>query len=478
MTDEQNKALQAGFQPSNRNMSAMGTAMVVVRGIIPVLDQRKEYEACFLERMGYEKGNQDAFKRDQPKYIYYYVERQELDSQGKPVEIGKTSDGQPQYWLRLNTRAAQDKVKTWPKVEEPADPRFVDEIMTMPPPPVLLYDYVALVMHPDVPLHGNEAAAPKDPKARPADGGAVPDIPADVPGGLEPDAGRPEGIERPGMRPQAPDEGAMGEPVAAAEAPADLKLFRFYDFDVEPSKRYKYRVKLLLEDPNNPKDEKLVPSSRHLKDTVVKRLDDQRQADQAASRKTFWRETEWSEESSVIGFPGTSRMLAGAVVAAKTVEVPGQKAKIQLKEPLAQVMALVWDAGEAVWVPGVVDELSRGSVVDFKKDVWVLDPVSHDFRRLKDFEFKTGYVVADINGGELLPSTNRKSKLTVPGEILLIGEDGSLEVRSEFDDADSYRRYFYKAGSQDESERTPTRPRPEEEERSRPGKGELELLGG
>jgi hypothetical protein len=212
-------------------------------------------------------------------------------------------------------------------------------------------------------------------------------------------------------------------------------------------------VRLVLEDPNNPREERLAPGDRTLDESVRIRLSTLREADAANPplpySRTFWRLTEWSEESEVVDFPAVRHMLAGEISGAKTYEVTGKRGKIVIKDAVAKVMALVWDKGRALWVPGVSDGLSRGSVANFTKDAWVLDPVTLSLRSLEKYTFHTGYTVADIYGGEELPTDNRKSKLTSPGEVLLLGEDGSLHVQSEFDDADKYANYFYGSTEED-----------------------------
>jgi hypothetical protein len=330
----------------------------------------------------------------------------------------------------------------------------------MPPPPVLLRDINEFVMHSKVPrwMMAEEETSEEGPP--PEEGEDVPPDVPDFPGAIE----RPgeEGL-RPPVLPaegfEGGPEGVMAGPVP--DEPAEYRLVRFYDFDVDPRKRYRYRVRLLLEDPNNPRDENMAPSDRTLDPEVLKRLRAQRAKD-PPDRRTFWRETEWSEPSGIVGFPPLGRVLTGAITAARTIEVPGQRATIVVKEALAKVMALSWDAEQAVWVPGVFEDIARGAVVNFEKDTWVLDPVALTLRELKGHKFHTGYTVADMLGGEKLPSTNRKSKLTVPGEVLLLADDGSLHVSSETLDADTYWLYYY--GPEEE---VPTR-------RTRPGREEPE----
>jgi hypothetical protein len=459
LREDQLDALNVGFAPDGKAV-AQGAAFVVVRGRVPIVDQQEEYERCFKGKMGDVSRSAEGPSRDYPNYIYFYVERQEVDAQGNPVETGKTADGQPIYWVRLNTRAGKDRVDSWPAVEEPADPLYVDAALTMPPPPVLLQDFTEYVLHSDVPRHVVDAGPEPGPEPTPRGGEDVPrpDIPVmDIPGADIP----PRGFEGGGL--PAEDEGPVAPHGAAIEVAkiAEYRLFRFYDFDVHPAKQYRYRVKLLLEDPNNPREERLAPDIRTLHESVVERLSQQKAADAAKARptRTFWRETEWSEPSDVVGFPPVRRVLAGGVVGPKTIDDPAGRFQIRTKEAVAKVMALLWDGRQALWVPGVIDELYRGSVANATKDAWVLDPVEHSLRKLPKYTFNTGYAVGDIHGGEPLPIVaNRKSKLTAPGEVLMFAEDGSLQVRSEFDDAQSYWFYLYTAPEEESSTGRSSRP--------------------
>jgi hypothetical protein len=361
-------------------------------------------------------------------------------------------------------------------VEEPADPLYLDEELTMRPPPVLLQDFTKFVMHSDVPRRVVETEPERGTQTAPRSSGEPrPDVPGvDVPpaavGGIEGFEG--EGVPGGEMEEPRGERGAADEVVEAAEH----KLFRFYDLDMDPTKRYRYRVMLLLEDPNNPRAAQLAPDARTLHPDVVKRLAEQKAADAAKARpaRTFWRETKWSEASDIVAFPPLERLLAGGVTGPKNIEDPEGRWKIRQKEAVANMMALVWDAAQAVWVPGKIEELNRGSVANSTMDAWVLDPVSHAFRKLRQYRFATGRTVADVRGGEMLPAENRRSKLTSPGEVLVFTPDGRLEVRSELDDADAYWRYLYGAEAEEPAGRRPGTPRPPRRDERAPHGGEFE----
>lgn len=443
---EQIDALDRGFRDADRNSRVVAKYFVAVRGIVPIVNQQAEYDRCFSRAMKDENHATYAADRDIPKYIYAYIERQEVDAKGNPVPV-TGRDGEETLWVRMgmSKKISDVAAESWPGVEEPADERYVDENLTMPPPPLLMQDYVSLVMHPDVPFKRKKSDEKKTDGGRKEDPG---------PGVLEPGGPGPEPVGGPEDIDDNEDPRKESS-TKSTEKPAAYRLLRYYDFNVDPAKRYRYRVQLLLEDPNNPKDEKTAPEPATLDAAVIKRIEDQQKN---ATRRIYWRETEWSEDSAIVGFPPTRRVLAGGVTPANYIDA-GEGARILRKGPMATVMALVWDEREAVWVPGVADELNLGSIVDFAKNVWVMDPLTLNPRRLSAYPFDTGYTVADVYGGEILPSSDRKVKLTVPGEVLLIGEDGGVNVRTEFGDADTYSLFNYTSGDGDAAApaRRPTR---------------------
>jgi hypothetical protein len=94
----------------------------------------------------------------------------------------------------------------------------------------------------------------------------------------------------------------------------DFWLLRFFDFSVQPGKRYKYRVKLVLADPNH-----LLPANL-LASTVLDRKD----------RKDHRFVEEWSEPTPTVGIP-----LAGSV---RLVQVKPQAEGSSNEEPAAKLL--------------------------------------------------------------------------------------------------------------------------------------------
>ncbi len=92
---------------------------------------------------------------------------------------------------------------------------------------------------------------------------------------------------------------------------AQYKLLRFFDMDVQPGKAYRYRVRVFLEDPNNPNMDptngyvNVAPRRRSLSLKVIERLNKQ-QADDA-TKSAYYVVSDWSEATAPVSLPSTSR---------------------------------------------------------------------------------------------------------------------------------------------------------------------------
>jgi hypothetical protein len=230
-----------------------------------------------------------------------------------------------------------------------------------------------------------------------------------------------------------------GAPRVAAPT-VDYKLFRFYDFMVESGKRYKYRVKLYLRDPNHPQPPVIAPAAAHLEDTVVDRIKE-------LEADTFWRATEWSEWSPPGKIPNQYQVAAGPATPERATPVDrdrGIDVAEPGSEPEASVLALVFDQAKAADVPALLPAV-RGSVLNFKTKANVLHPLSMQVFPLPDYEVRTGVVVLDLRGGQQLPTTDRANiDHKAPGEVLLMDSDGRLVVRNELDDILEYTNNIFK----------------------------------
>jgi hypothetical protein len=214
-----------------------------------------------------------------------------------------------------------------------------------------------------------------------------------------------------------------GAPMAAGTARTSLPkgvdyiLLRFVDFTVEPGKRYKYRVMLVLTDPNaNPALPENVFASEVL---------DRRAKEKAANNKKsldIRKVEKWSDPSPTVGIP-----LSGDV---RLVDVKPFTPERINDEPVAKMLVQSFDIdekGNAIQAANEKD-LRRGSVANMVEDAEYLgDGPWIDTR--PSFKFITGMAVLDMDGGNKLAKD-----YTSPGRVLVMGPAGEFYIRNETDD--------------------------------------------
>lgn len=213
------------------------------------------------------------------------------------------------------------------------------------------------------------------------------------------------------------DELSLGEE-RLSQLDADHLLLRFFDFAVTAGKSYQYRVRLVLEDPNNPVSTKR-PSQNACEPSVIVR----RQKD----IDSFIRETDWSEPSAIVAVPSGASVLASKTVG--SVIKSGKSSYLPSNEPKATVLAVAWDGANSREIP-VEMTVERGKLLNTKDDLEAVDLKKNLVVSLKDFQFKTDAMVVDIAGGTKLDARGLRS----PGRILVMTPDGRLTFRNELED--------------------------------------------
>jgi hypothetical protein len=257
---------------------------------------------------------------------------------------------------------------------------------------------------------------------------------------LEPDQTRPETtlseVEDPTKQKPSPEKPAPEAPVVVdrdKDIPKYL-LLRFFDFDVQPGRQYRYRVQLLLHNPNYGVPQSLLEDERHGKEQYVR-------SDQP----------DWSDPTEPILVPPDSRIIAGRVL-------PPTRPAI---DPLPQQG---WIKIEQWWPPNGRDASEkflcwRGTALDFLGRVYpppreapaaptkggasktgqhgdlpgTTATAPKTTREGLEFnvDYKTGTLLLDMRGGERL--SNKYRELTSPGEYLVLQADGTLKVYSEIE---------------------------------------------
>lgn len=246
------------------------------------------------------------------------------------------------------------------------------------------------------------------------------------------------------LRSYAPDP----DSVQAQEAVL-FQLFRFFDFDVQPGKDYRYRVKLLLLNPNYRLEARFLEKEELAREPHV--------------------EIDWSAPSGVISVPPDSGLLAGPVKAAPSGG----------DEPVASIVALTFRMEDGM-ISSNDFSVYRGQLANFEGTLNLNtnpppfvggmgnQPMSmmpmpgagmpgmtpgagmpgqpivptrpaQSGEQAEKTTYATDMLVVDIAGGERMHPIDRN--LTEPGSLLLLGPDGSLVVRNELDDQKDYLLY-------------------------------------
>jgi len=247
---------------------AVGEEWLTVTGLIPLEEQEAEYAKAFANAA-------DAKTNAQPRYGLYKIQRAEVTSPDPNVPVA---------WDQIEPVdlkvAISDERAKWAG----DGPQYVDAAaarlpVTQPLPPLAnksdLGDWAAHL--PEI----GAATVEEKPAAQ-----QVAPVVTGQPAAADPFAAG-----------AAPAAAAAPEPAPTETAKTDVKqkylLFRFIDFNIEPTKYYRYRVKLVLNNPNY----NLNPA--------------QLEKPELAQGET--REAEWSEPSPPAGVPVLERYFAGNV---------------------------------------------------------------------------------------------------------------------------------------------------------------------
>lgn len=240
-----------------------------------------------------------------------------------------------------------------------------------------------------------------------------------------------------------------------------IKLFRFVDYKVEPGKKYRYRVKLWLANPNY----KLPPQV----------LEDESMAKEA------WLLTEWSQPTNVVRVPSDFGVLAG----------PAKPGRVPFIEPRATVGVTVFRPTPGLTKFMEFPDLARGTIIDFSAaDVKKMNPPKREKKPTPspygpgseygsssspglegipglvspggeppggsgypgpgypgpttatpkqeepELDYFTRFMIVDLGGGESLPN-----KDSAPSTLVLMDPEGNLIVRDELEDSRQYKRF-------------------------------------
>ncbi|HET6882451.1 MAG TPA: hypothetical protein VFI31_19955 [Pirellulales bacterium] len=385
------------------NAKVEGRYWVCLVGAVPYWKQLNEYQTTFRDARYYD------VKQDYPRYAFPIIERAEVDGS----QVGE--------WEELNVDLAMDDLLKWAaEYPEVADKQILDPYLTEPLPPLVFANHdKEKVSHP--------ALKPTEPKKVDPEEGKKKVRVRDLTGttARNRNSGNP-GMSgaAPGMGPGYGGQGAYGgygNQMNGPQGPlVERRLFRFFDFTVDPGKTYRYRVKLVLRNPN------LGVPPRFL--------------DNYDFAKGETRESDWSPPSPAVTVIAGNRLLAGGVT-------PGRN------EPTAKILAKLFDAKLAAEIRRIFD-ISRGSVLNELGAKIGLPKGSGqpNDREAASLDFETNAVVLDMFGGDKIPGARsrdpRAEQPRIPGHILVLDNDGDLRTLVQSTDAGMYETEAEEARNQ------------------------------
>jgi hypothetical protein len=438
---------------------------------VPIREQLKLFQDAFeTARGGFDPS------RDFPQYKGFMVQRAEVipgkplewkpvplfDAQHKSVVANKPISKAPAHGIG-NTAVADLYTAAglyWPGMSpDVIDPRFADQVLTLPLPPLVGRDWGAEASHPDIPLLADTPPLEEEvvpvpeavplPGAQPSDGDSFSSVnPATAnpamgfpqPGGRGPGMpgmmnrgpgmmmGRGEmggrmmmggrGGEEGGGRAMGGGMGMTGTARTSLPKGVDHLLLRFFDFTVEPGKKYKYQVKLVLADPNA----SILDTMNMLAPEVLDRR--RKETVKGQPRREVRFIEAWSDPSLTVGIP-----LAGNT---RLVDVKVPTAEKFNDEPSANLLVESFDVdaeNNAIQAANK-KELRRGNVANFIEDAEYLGGEMQPWiDKKKGFKFETGMTLLDVEGGKKLTKD-----YVAPGRVMLMGSAGELYIRNELDD--------------------------------------------
>ena len=381
-----------------------GTHYVALTGLVPIEQQTAAFLDAF-EGVHLQRPQVD----DAPQYRDFKVERAEVPPSGQNQELSwedmtATINQAMAGWQMSDTEVVEPKylVGNTAVVASTRRPTAVKSRNPLALPlPKTNHDWGELAAHdPEIPLA--QKAAPKH---------KAPEQPAGGPPGADPGAESPP--DEP--LPEAPPEEEINKPPKYA-------LLRLFDFTVKPGVSYRYRVSLVLRNPNYGEPVIYLANPKFAKPQYL--------------------QTPGSEPSNVISVPEDVRVLVKSVSPAKS----------PLGEPEGTVVMLDWqeDSGEMAHqeFPGKEQppvRIVRGKVLNFPKTLFeVKSPpaataatkprhgkiTTHTQRvPTKEITCLLGAVVVDMTGEG------------ASGQLLLLDRLGNLVLHNAAEDMEAYRAW-------------------------------------
>lgn len=215
-------------------------------------------------------------------------------------------------------------------------------------------------------------------------------------------------------------------------------------------KVYRYRIRLIMRDPNYPEDRFIpMPAPSDLKPDVwarvapVMKADDERiEKNDKAIRTLLY--TDWSEPSPPVAVKAPFEVFAGNVEfdGPRVFETTNAKFVVANKEAQADVVVTAMDFKTGAMF-ALESSVKRGSVLSMNDDVDFIVPETKIVKVGKDYNLDSQATIADIRGGEPLAGYSKDDPQKTAGELMILHRDGRIEFSNSFDDTFLFRLYNF-----------------------------------
>lgn len=238
--------VRSGVGRSNPNVAPVVRDFIAVNGVVNFDAQFRKYEAAFRNAVAYYP------LRDRPRYLYMEVQRKIAGSE---------------KWEDISERLGIAETRYGTESPEVIDADYYNSVTVRPVPPLAVTDIRDIARHPGVPLRKmvpdsfakrNEAGPKEEFDFSEGSLGAQSGSGSREFMGMK-DGMMDDGMMDDGMMDGKNEAMMMGtdrtqynniDPFRAPKA--EKKLVRFFDLTAKPGKTYQYRVRLWLNDPNDP----------------------------------------------------------------------------------------------------------------------------------------------------------------------------------------------------------------------------------
>ena len=238
--------------------------------------------------------------------------------------------------------------------------------------------------------------------------------------------------------------------------PVEYKLIRFYDFQNPPrglrdqsppqqNRKYVYRVRYLLNDPNFPENPLMQPEVKTLESRrTYARVSALAALASKTKVRSFQLKTPWSEPCDPVSLVSSNKVFAGSVVepaVTKSVTFGNRTITYEDSSPKVEMVVQQFNELYATDISMLIKNVGEGTVLSARAEsADIVDPITLEVKKALDAEVNTTTTVIDIDGGqELTIADHEDSILLAPATILLLDENGGLKVHQEVSDQKRFR---------------------------------------